>query len=420
MAASAKAMRTLRELARKVRDIAEEPVQRENVKLWRRLNSLKKVRPLIMCSPPVEVWHELIPESDFVCEDSFLLPLEAELRTRIYRWEHLRDDQVINATLYVPLAVSVTDWLPGRERPYTGIADRAGHFVPCLLDYADLGKLRFPEVTVDEKESHKNLKMVQDALGDILDVTLGRPYEAGAYHSTLGWGTSAIDVLCEMRGLDQLYVDFCVNPTSVHEAMEFLTRGILHGLDQLDQLRILRVNNNETVIGPGQAGHCDELPTAGFGPSHVRTQDLWGFGQAQELAGAGPDTVEEFVLPYQARMLERFGLNSYGCCEPNDLKWKAIQRHIPHLRALGVSPWSDHEVAADLIGDRYVYSWRPHPSKMISTFDEDYIRAEIKRVFAITKNCRVAVSLRDTQTLSGHPERLTRWIEIAEELALQC
>jgi hypothetical protein len=414
-----KAFETLRELAKRVREIADEPIQCENLTLWRNLNSLKKVRPLIVCSPPGEVWHELIPEEQYVNEGPLLRSIEAELRTRIYRWEHLRDDQVITADLYVPLAVSVSDWLPGRERPYSGAPDRAAHFVPCLPDLSDLKKLRFPEVQVDETVNKRSLETAQDAVGDILPVTLGRPYEAGAYHSTLGWGTSAIDLLCEMRGLDQLYMDFCLNPQFVHDAMEFLTRGILNGIDQLEALGILRLNNNETVIGPGQPGHCDELPAADSDPSRVKTQDLWGFGQAQELAGVGPDTVDEFVLPYQARMLERFGLNSYGCCEPNDLKWKAIQRHIPHLRVLGVSPWSDHEVAGELIGNRYVYSWRPHPSKMISTFDERYIRTEMKRVFGITKDCIVAVSLRDTQTLSGHPEHLTRWIEIAKEVALQ-
>ena len=51
----------------------------------------------------------------------------------------------------------------------------------------------------------------------------------------------------------------------------------------------------------------------------------------------------EFVLPYQLPILERFGLNCYGCCEPLDQRWSTLKQ----LRRASVSPLM------------IVFSWRP-------------------------------------------------------------
>ncbi|HEB29795.1 MAG TPA: hypothetical protein ENI15_02830, partial [Spirochaetes bacterium] len=60
--------KTLRGLAKKVDEISQHPINNENKKLWRSLNSLKKTRPLVLCSIPSETWPEIIPESTLVCE----------------------------------------------------------------------------------------------------------------------------------------------------------------------------------------------------------------------------------------------------------------------------------------------------------------------------------------------------------------
>ena len=201
--------------------------------------------------------------------------------------------------------------------------------------------------------------------------------------------------------------------------MDFLTRGILNAFDQLESAELLRLNNNETIVGPCGPGYSNEVPPAPRNGSPVRTQDLWGFSQTQELAGVGPEMLAEFVLPYQAKMAGRFALNCYGCCEANDLKWEVIKSHLPNLRGLSVSPWAKHELAVEALGDQYIYSWKPHPAKMIGTFDETYIRQEMERVFELTKGCRVAVSLRDVQTVFGEPDRLSKWTRIAKDVAEQ-
>ena len=154
-----------------------------------------------------------------------------------------------------------------------------------------------------------------------------------------------------------MYMDFCVNPGFVHDAMGFLMRGTLKLLDQLEAEGVFYPNANETITGSGHTGYVDSLPEDTNTPGGTRMKDLWGFSQAQELALVSPEMVDEFIYPYQAKIQKKFGKNYYGCCEANDKKFKYIKKRIPNLRAIAVSPWVKHEAAVEEIQDKYVYSW---------------------------------------------------------------
>ena len=82
-------------LARKVTEIATLPCNEENRKLWIKLNSLERTRPLIYinaCEP--SLWEELLPDSRLECENPFCREQERVLRRRIFCWEHFPDDRV--------------------------------------------------------------------------------------------------------------------------------------------------------------------------------------------------------------------------------------------------------------------------------------------------------------------------------------
>jgi hypothetical protein len=65
---------------------------------------------------------------------------------------------------------------------------------------------------------------------------------------------------------------------------------------------------------------------------------MWGFCEAQTMSEVSPAMHEEFVLRYQLPVLERFGLNCYGCCEPLHLKLQMLKRRVPRLRRVSISP----------------------------------------------------------------------------------
>jgi hypothetical protein len=267
------------------------------------------------------------------------------------------------------------------------------------------------------------MEVAGDALGDILEIVEGEPFYSGSDSQVMGWGNGLIDILCELRGLENVFLDLYSAPEFVKEAMDFLMRGTLRYLDTLEREDLLRLNNNEfiylsnTPLGSNGLACTDELPGAGYDPPHVTTRDLWGYTQAQEFSEVSPECHEEFVLPYQRPIAERFGMNSYGCCEGNDRKWANIIRRIPRLREVSVSHAANLEIAADTLKDRYVLSWKPHPVTMIASYDEEVIRRELAKGFEQMKSCHAIVCLRDTQTLFGEPERAAGWTRVAQEVA---
>jgi hypothetical protein len=193
----------------------------------------------------------------------------------------------------------------------------------------------------------------------------------------------------------------------------------------MERERLLRLNNNEyvnfanTPLGSNGLACTYDLPAGPHDPAAVVCADLWGYSQAQELAPVSPAMLDEFVLPYQARIAQRFGLNCYGCCEPLDDKWDAVFRHIPRLREVSVSHAASLPRAIEEIGGRAVLSWKPSATEMIAEFREDYIRSEMEKAFEVAETACLVVCLRDTMSFFGEPHRVRRWTEITMEMALE-
>jgi hypothetical protein len=198
--------------------------------------------------------------------------------------------------------------------------------------------------------------------------------------------------------------------------MAFLRDGTMAMLDYLEGSSLLSLNNDGTYVGSGGFGWTRELPQPDYA-GRVRLCDMWGFAESQETVGISPAMFTEFVLPYQLPMLERFGLNCYGCCEPLDKRWHVVKQ-VPRLRRVSVSPWSDRAKMADMLGDRFIYSMKPNPADLARpTFDEKDIRAKLREALRVTRNCRVEVIMKDNHTINHDPRRVIRWVQIAREEA---
>jgi hypothetical protein len=147
----------------------------------------------------------------------------------------------------------------------------------------------------------------------------------------------------------------------------------------------------------------------------VQTAEMWGFCESQETVGISPAMFEEFVFPYQEPILQRFGLNCYGCCEPLHLRWDAVKR-TPRLRRVSVSPWADVEQMAEQLGDGFVFSYKPPPTDLATPqMNEQRVRALLTRVRELTRGCVLEVIMKDTHTLGGNPQNAVRWVEIARQ-----
>ncbi|MCX5672995.1 MAG: hypothetical protein NTU94_16890 [Planctomycetota bacterium] len=404
---SRKERRLLRDLARQVADVAALPVMAERRELWKRHNSLRPARPMILVFPEGS-WRELLPDASLKCTGKAARGIEWNLRHRLYTHEHFFDDTVLEKDWVVPKVVTSSGWGLEPKWRQAPTATGAGAFEPVLHAPADLKKLRFPEISVDEKATAADLARAQDLFGDILDVKL-----KGVAHVSF----HLMSLYTHWRGLNETMMDMYDNPTMLHDAMAFLEEGHRRIIRRYEELNLFSLNNDGTYHSSGGVGYTHELPAAGFDPGRVRPRDVWASAEAQELAQVSPAMHAEFSTAYEKRLLAPFGLNGYGCCEDLTLKLGDVFM-IPNIRRISISPWANVDKCAAKLGGKYIFSWKPHPANVAGTFKPDTVRDYIRHTLEVCRanDCVLEMILKDTHTCSGHPERFMQWTKIAREL----
>jgi hypothetical protein len=405
MAISAPDRQVLRSLAARVAEIAARPIEQHKRQLWYAHNALQATRPLVFCDPE-NGWNEIITDAHMQCRGELARRWEMTLRKEIYWGVEMLDDRVVEPFFNVAHVYTESDW-GLHERRIGGEAGGSYTWEPPLKSYADLSKLRFPQITVDGAASAHLRALAQETLGDLLTVRTKT-----AWWWTLGMTWTFIN----LRGLRQLMEDMCDNPEGLYRAMAFLRDGHLAKLDFLETQGLLSLNNDGTYVGSGGFGWTHELPQADYA-GRARTRDMWGFAESQETVGVSPRMFGEFILPYQLPIMERFGLNCYGCCEPLDKRWEQVLR-VPRLRRVSVSAWCNVQDMAEKLGARFIYSYKPAPSDLaLPTFDEAMLRANLRAFVRATRGCRVEIIMKDNHTIRNDPSRVMRWVRIAREEA---
>ncbi len=413
----------LRRLAAQVAGLAARPEEAAKRELWYQHNDLQPTRPVIFCDPE-NSWNEIIPGSALECRVEQARFWEMALRREIFWGTQMRDDRVIEPYFDVPHVFTESGW--GLEAQTIGGEDGGAYtWDPPLKSYDDLPRLTVPQITINWTLTDRLHMLAQELFGDLLTVRQRTP--AGLPPSVwwtvspapLGvwwWSFGMTLPLVHLRGLAQVMYDMIDRPADLHRLMAFLRDAHIERLNYLESHDLLSLNNDGTYVGSGGFGWTRQLPQPDFN-GHVRPCDMWGFGESQETVGVSPAMFAEFVLPYQLPLLERFGLNCYGCCEPLDKRWHVVCQ-IPRLRRVSVSAWASVPKMAELLGDRYIFSWKPNPADLaLPSFDEDRIRAALRAMMAQTRNCRVEVIMKDNHTIRNDPSRVVRWVRIALEEA---
>ncbi|TFG62825.1 MAG: hypothetical protein E4H36_07090, partial [Spirochaetales bacterium] len=397
----------LRSLAKKTAELAALPAEAEKKKLWYRLNDLEETRPIIFCDPE-NGWNEIITQDMILCEKPLFRVWEMALRKEIFWAEGMRDDRVIEPFFNVPYSYEDTGW--GLQDERIGGGDGGSYtWVAPIGDYdRDFPKLKFPEIQVDYDGTERVLNTAHELFDGLLTVRL-----RGIWWWTLGMTWEFI----RLRGLNNFMLDMYDKPDMVHRLMAFLRDGTLKKLDFLQEHSLLALNTEGTYVGSGGFGWTKQLPQKDFDPEKVRTMDMWGFSESQETVGVSPEMFEEFIFPYQKPILERFGLNCYGCCEPIDPRWHVVKK-FPRLRRISASPWTDRKKMAAMLGTSYVMSLKPSPASLaVPHMNEDEVRKQIRSDLRTTKGCRVEYIMKDNHTLGKNPRNATDWCRIAKEEA---
>ena len=404
---TAKDREILRSLAARAREIAELPEQAQRRRRLAANNALRPERPIILAYPE-GAWTELLPIASMQCEDKKLCEWEYELRCRLYRWEHLRDDNALEPFFNIGWHVHSGDY--GFTIAYEHGANRGSYTWVSPLQDIDAGFYRLKSAvhTVDRERTQADVALASEIFGDLLHVRIRGKY----------WWTSGLTwEVIKLIGLETLMLAPYDQPEGLRRLMGFLRDEHLRYLGWLESEGLLSDSNEDDYVGSGGSAYCDELPAPGRTPgAPVRRRDIWGFAESQETVGVSPAMFAEFILPYQIPILEKFGLNAYGCCEPVHDRIDSILT-IPRLRRVSVSPWCDQKVMAEKLGRNYVFSRKPNPTQICLLFNEESIRKDLRETLALAGEGSLEIIMKDTATVQNEPWRITRWIEIALEEA---
>jgi hypothetical protein len=399
----------LRGLAARVAEIAALPTQQETIGLWKAVNSLRPVRPMVMIDQIP--WHEMHVDDELTLrtEDAFARELETQLRRTLYQWAHMRADMVVRPLVQIRKVITHDGFGAGKvEETLAQDSENdivAHHYTDQFPNEGDQHKIRIPTVTLDAAATAEREAKAHEALDGILDVQM-----QGVLPSYELW-----DQLVEMRNPELVLFDLADRPEHMMAIAEAWSAAWLGYLDVLE---------DRGLLGYGQGDiHCtgaftDELPADGFDPAKPRAKDLWTYGMAQILGSVSHAMSEEFELPFAAKWFARFGLGYYGCCDPLHNKIDLVRR-IPNIRKISISPWAKVEVAAERIGSDYVMSRKPNPTLFaLDSWDVEPSLAEVRRSMrvATATGTPIELILKDISTVRRQPQRLWDWERRVMEL----
>ena len=403
--------RVIHDLAEKVGEIASLPVHDEKRDMWIRLNRLERVRPLIHVQAiDVSIWAELIPDDQLQITDDFCRGQEMALRKIIYCWENFPDDRVVDNVVISSIITRSSGFGMKQNWVRPEMKFGAGILKNTIENESDIDNIQTdPQVSVDWEETERRYERLCDLYDGILQVE-----KRG---QSFMWPT-VMDAFINWRGVDQMFVDLIDRPQWIHKALELITTRQLRYMEQMEEVNALSPGNGNTRLGSGGYGWTDQLPQPDFDGQHTRLKDIWGRCATQIFtAGISPEMHDEFAIQYEKRLLERFGLSAYGCCEPLHNKMGFI-RKIKNLRRVSMSPWVDIEMAAAEVGKDYVYTHKPNPTVVsMHEWDPELARSELRDAFEKTRDNVVEVNLQDLHTVYNEPHRLTEWTQMAMQLA---
>ncbi len=410
--------KVVRELAKQYAAAAAAERQARLKKEWSLFNDLQHTSPRVLIYPDGDgALAEITRDLPSVCSDPDYARLERWLRLRLFHLAYFHDDMPMEPVYRIPYAARYTGYtygLSGQETAWglTLVSQQpvaqggTYHMESSLNNQADVETIlahRLEYIIDDEKSASQQAKMAA-ALDGILAVELQVNYSVLV--------ASLLQELVHLRNMPDLLMDLYDHPDWIHAVLAHMSASKIDLLRRLEREGRLSLNNLDHYTGSGGAGYTSQLPAQGYA-GRARLRDLWGFADAQEFTDVSAAMFKNFILPYQARVLQEFGLVSYGCCERLDKKLDLVLA-IPRLRRVSVSPWTNVRVAAEAIGRSCIFSWKYNPVAVTDTLDEKALARDIRETLAVAAGCNLEIILKDIRTCSGRIENLTRWIDVVQ------
>jgi len=339
------------------------------------------------------------------CEGTDARRLERQLLSAMVGRELFDDDTPVSDTYDVQLFARVSPF--GTQAKMTRAKDSIGFHIDPLTDdiEKDIELFRKGFFSVDEESTRAWCAWADEIIGDLLPSRIVQASLTGAITNPL----------VHLISMETYYMSMYDTPEALHEIMNMATSVYERYYDHLEANGFLHPTNGFSPVAQESFAFTDELPTE---ETITSTKQLWGFLESQETTAVSPDMYGEFVYPYQDRLVKRFGLLSYGCCERVDAIWENYLSKWKNLRKLSVSPFNNEaQVGEYLRGTRVVYYSKPRAEYVTNpgALDEDALRKYFKDVCECASGCLFEMAQREVGTIFGDYERGRRYVQLARE-----
>ena len=393
----------LRELASKKAAFANCARNEEILAMW------KKQAAGVRDTPTVRLlfsnFRGEVITSRLRCDGEDARKLESQLVSSMVGRELFDDDTPISDRFEVP----VMEWASpfGTSPKKVKAKDSIGFHIEPLTDdiEADFHLFENGNYWVRMKETQEWCDYADDVIGDILPSVI--------IQNSLGGMIT--NPLVQLIGMENYYMSMYDCPETLHKIMEMATKVYEDYYDYLEQNKLLLPTNGFSGLAQESFSFTDELPDSG---EITSTNQLWGFLESQETTAVSPETYGEFVYPYQDRLVKRFGLLSYGCCERVDAIWEDYLSKWKNLRKLSVSPFNNEEQIGEYLrGSRVVFYSKPRAEQVTNAgpLDEEFILKYFRGVAKAASGCLFEVAQREVGTIFGDFERGKRYVQLAKQ-----
>lgn len=339
------------------------------------------------------------------CEGKDARRLEWQLLSPIVGRELFDDDTPVSDRFDVNLFTTVSPF--GAQPKIIRSKDSIGYHIEPLTDDIEEDFHLFCDgfFNVDVKGTEEWCAYADEVIGDILPSRITQKSLVGAITNPL----------VKMINMENYYMSMYDSPETLHKIMDMATSVYERFYDYLEENKLLLPTNGFSAVAQESFAFTDELPADG---EITSTNQLWGFLESQETTAVSPQMYGEFVYGYQDRLVKRYGLLSYGCCERVDAIWEDYLSKWKNLRKLSVSPFNNEPLVGEYLrNSRVVYYSKPRAEYVTNPgpLDEEALLKYFKGVAEAASGCLFEVAQREVGTIFGDFERGRRYVELAKQ-----
>ena len=403
MSISASDREILRDLARRQLELANDPRNLQNYADWMANGASKTqvTRPLIRIETNT-FEHEIMPGM-MRCEGEEARRIEQQMLRPIINFTLFGDDTLVPDYFEVADHYQFTPFgLPVRTQQTGGLGH---HFIPYLTDLEEDDHLLGPSpFAVREDWAQQKLQQAQEVFGDILPV---RRISNAAY-------CTPMQDIVHIMNMDDMYIAMIDDEERFDAMLSRLVDDYIAFFRAQEASGTLHTAARMQHLCQGTYCFTGELSDS---EPDAKLKDMWLFMDSQETAGVSPAMYRDLVFPHYKRVMDEFGLISYGCCEATHPIWDECLSKLPHLRKVSISPWCNEEFMGERLQGTGVTFLRKPPATILGMNTPDLDEAETLACFRKTgkaaKGCKIEIIQRDVYTVGSNPEKVRRFVELA-------